>query len=523
MKYLPFFFLILLTSAQVFSQPTSPTSPFIKIDQFGYLPSSSKKAVISNPVNGFNAADSFTPGTTYELRKWEDQSLVYSGVITAWNGGATHDQSGDQVWWFDFSSVVTSGDYYIYDPTNDVRSYRFEIKQGVYKEVLKAAVRMFYYQRCNLAKVEPYAEAAWTDNAPAFSGIEQDTDCRLVSNPTASTSMDLSGGWFDAGDYNKYINFADEPIHHLLNAFEQNPTVWTDDYDIPESGNGIPDLLDEVKWELDWFLKMQLPDGSFLHKISTTNFNSSSPPSTDTEVRRYAPATASATRSACGALAHAAIVYRKLNNATMQAYADTLETAALSAWSWINANPATSSYNNAGFVNAAAEESAYDQEAHRICAAVYLFALTGDTSYRDYFDANWPNLHLYQWWYAYVFESFYQNAALYYITIPNATQSIVDEIINRYQSSISNNAENFPSYTNQTDAYSAYMTDNNHVWGNNRGKSQKGLMFQNMAYYNINPVSIAQYSDAAEGYLHYLHGVNPLNLVYLTKYGGFGC
>jgi len=72
----------------------------------------------------------------------------------------------------------------------------------------------------------------------------------------ASTAKDLNGGWFDAGDYNKYITFANRPIHDMLWAYQENPDVFGDNWNIPESANGIPDVLDEIKWELDWMFKM---------------------------------------------------------------------------------------------------------------------------------------------------------------------------------------------------------------------------------------------------------------------------
>jgi hypothetical protein len=88
----------------------------------------------------------------------------------------------------------------------------------------------------------------WTDGASHL-GTQQDLDCRLVTNAIPSTSKNLKGGWFDAGDYNKYVNFAYEPIHDLLLAYVERPYVFGDDYNIPESGNGVPDILDEVKWD----------------------------------------------------------------------------------------------------------------------------------------------------------------------------------------------------------------------------------------------------------------------------------
>ncbi len=521
-------FLLLLCSILIAGPST--TSEHIKIDQFGYLPDAQKICVISDPVNGFNSGQSFTPGSTYEIRNWSDDLLVFSANISAWNGGNVHTQSGDRVWWFDFSAFNTPGEYYVFDPSNQVGSFQFQIANDVYKEVLKTAVRTFYYQRSNLEKVAPYAEPGWIDSNPSHVGPQQDLDCRAVLNPAASTSKDLSGGWFDAGDYNKYVNFADGVLHDLLAAYEQNPGIWGDDYDIPESGNGVPDLLDEIKWELDWFLKMQLSDGSVLHKISVTDFGSASPPSADTGFRRYAPATTSATISACGAFAHAASVFKTLSDPNMQAYATTLENAAIDAWNWLNNNPGWSNYDNAGFVNANSEDYFwggadwwYNQLANKVCAAAYLFGMNGDNTYKTYFDNNYTDLHLNVWGYVYAFESEYQNAALYYTSLTNANPTVSSDILSDYENSmIVNHSENFPSYTNNEDAYRAYLTDNNTGWGSNSIKSSKGSMMYNLVSYGIDSANETDHINAASGYIHYLHGVNPLNLVYLTNMSSLG-
>ena len=102
------FGLVVFAAANLSAAPGSQ-SEFIKIDQFGYRPNDQKIAVMSDPQTGFNAALSFTPGPTYEVRNWTTNAVVFSGTPVAWNGGATHSQSGDKVWWFDFSSVTTPG------------------------------------------------------------------------------------------------------------------------------------------------------------------------------------------------------------------------------------------------------------------------------------------------------------------------------------------------------------------------------------------------------------------------------
>ena len=496
--------------------PSQTTS--IKIDQFGYLPDAQKVAVIANPMVGYNAGDTFVPGNTYEVRRVSDQVAVFSGSPIAWNSGATHGQSGDQVWWFDFSVVTTPGEYYLYDSQNNAESYAFNIADDVYDNVLRQAVRTFYYQRCGIAKTTPYAEANWTD-VVCHHGTEQDLDCRLVSDTSPGTSKDLSGGWHDAGDYNKYINFADEPVHDLLHAYEENPTIWGDDYGLPESGNGTPDLLDEVKWELDWFLKMQNSDGSVLHKIAAINWNGGSPPSTETTVRRYAVATASATISASATLAHAAIVFKALPDASMQAYGVTLENAAISAWSWLEANPGLipSNFDNSGFVNADGEDSAYEQSANRVTAAAYLFVLTGDAAYKTYFEANYAGVNLFASSYASPYESTYQSGILYYLKSPQVTGVVKTNIENTYRNAIQ---FHFTKYINQDDAYRAYLQD--HTWGSNRVKCEKGGLFTNSIEYAIDPANDTGYLDAASEYVHYIHGVNPQALAYLSNMSDYG-
>ena len=122
-----------------------------------------KVAVISDPALGFNAVDSYTPGPTLEVRTWGSNTVVFNGAPAIRAGGATNSQSGDRNWWFDFSSITRWGEYYVYDPSTDARSARFRVGPDVYEEVMKHAVRMFYYQRRGAAKQLPYADVRWTD------------------------------------------------------------------------------------------------------------------------------------------------------------------------------------------------------------------------------------------------------------------------------------------------------------------------------------------------------------------------
>src|SRR5690606_10346375 len=106
---------------------------------------------------------------------------------------------------------------------NNVRSPDVRIGADVYKPILKHALRTFYYQRAGFAKVEPFAEAGWTDTASHIAA-GQDKNARLYSAPNdANTERDLSGGWYDAGDYNKYTNWHADYLVTLLHAYVENP------------------------------------------------------------------------------------------------------------------------------------------------------------------------------------------------------------------------------------------------------------------------------------------------------------
>ncbi|MBN1415976.1 MAG: glycoside hydrolase family 9 protein [Bacteroidales bacterium] len=495
--------------------------PRIKTDQFGYLPDSRKIAVISSPQVGFNAPDDFVPGSTYEVRRAGDNSVAYSGNIDAWNGGSVHAQSGDKVWWFEFSSLTETDYFYIYDPEYAVRSGNFSISPDVYNAVLITAARMFCYQRCGTLKSMPYVPAKWSDLA-CHVDTKQDLDCRLVTAPSdASRARDLSGGWHDAGDFNKYVNFTNSVMHNLLSAYDKNPSVFLDNYSIPESGNGIPDILDEIKWEMDWLLKMQQADGSVLMKVSVNQYQADSPPSHDKAQRFYGPAAASATRVFCGIAAHAYLIYKDIP--ALIAYAGTLLDRALLAWEWLTLNPGISDYDNTGFNSANPEISAYHQQSVQAAAAVYLFDATGDTAYRGYFDRYYKSFHPYQWTYWYPYENQYQDAMLYYCELTGATPAVADDIRqNCIQSVQHNNHELLEAWQGQQDAYMAYLSNGNYIWGSNQVKCHTGNIFCNMTEYNLDPANAKDYRDAAEGYIHYMHGVNPLGMVMLTNMYNYG-
>jgi hypothetical protein len=150
--------------------------------------------------------------------------------------------------------------------------------------------------------------------------------------------------------------------------------------------------------------------------------------------------------------------------------------------------------------------------------------VTNGLTYQEYFDNNYQNAHLITWTYAYPYEPAVQDLLLYYTRISGATASVSDQIRNTYRNAMVNNTDNFPAYYGSKDPYRAHMSS--YTWGSNAQKGAQGTMYYNLIVQGIDPSKNQDARDAALGYIHYLHGVNPLNMVYLSnmyRYGGDNC
>ena len=495
-------------------------SRFIIVDQIGYLPDAKKTAVLKDPQTGFDESESFVPGSTYSVVKATTGERVYTSGITQWGNGNTDLSSGDKAWHFDFSNVSEPGRYYILDEEKNLRSYEFMISHNIYNDILKQAMRSFFYQRSGFKKEAQYAGAAWADGASHI-GPLQDKNCRYyLYKDSAELERDVSGGWYDAGDYNKYTNWTANYVVELMKAYIEKPDAWADDYNIPESGNGIPDILDEAKWGIDHLLRMQQQDGGVLSVVGESH---GSPPSSVTGPSYYGPASTSATLNTAAAFAISSKVYRLINYTE---YADTLLSRALKAWQWAEANPAvifnnnSSSNNSLGLAAGNQEVDNYGREMAKLEAACYLFEVTGDINFRDLFDTYYADCHLMQWSWAYPFEALNQEVLLYYTTLSEGTEAVQNNIKNVYRNAVVNGSDNLVAYINKKDPYLAYMKD--YTWGSNGIKSCQGNMYYNLITYKIDTISTSVFRNAALTFINYTNGVNPLNFVYLSNMYGFG-
>jgi len=196
-------FIMAACSPAVTQSASAQTPPPIIVDQFGYVPSLNKIAVIKDPKVGFDARRSFTPSQRYAVINRSTGQAVFTGAPRPWKNGKIDDASGDRIWHFDFSSVRTPGRYVIRDIDRRVDSYEFEISPTVYTPVLKTAFKTMYLQRAGYEKRAPFAPRGFADRASHL-GRGQDSQARLFNRTRdGSTQRDLRGGWYDAGDYNK--------------------------------------------------------------------------------------------------------------------------------------------------------------------------------------------------------------------------------------------------------------------------------------------------------------------------------
>lgn len=208
--------------------------PSILVDQQGYAVSSSKVALFC----GEELPE------TFEIIDAENGQSVYSGKIER---KGYDDETGVCISYGDFTSLRTEGVYYI-EAAVIGQSYAFEIAENPYEELYDTALKQYYYNRCGLTlSTELAGEAA--HNACHTKEAQMKDE--------ASVKLDVSGGWHVDESGTRDVPTGCSTVNHLLLAYELYPEVFGDETGIPESGNGIPDVLDEVKYEIDWLMKMQ--------------------------------------------------------------------------------------------------------------------------------------------------------------------------------------------------------------------------------------------------------------------------
>ncbi|MEN8798301.1 MAG: glycoside hydrolase family 9 protein, partial [Flavobacteriaceae bacterium] len=289
----------------------------IRINQVGYYPNATKKAIVAQNT----AAESFQVFNT------DDMEMVYEGKLSA---PQVWELAGETVIVADFSELNAPGSYSLY--VEDVGySFPFEISAEVLRPALKAGMKSYYYQRAGYALDSAHA-GQW--HRPAGHADNQ-VNFHPSTGRTGQTSS--TGGWYDAGDYGKYMVNGGFSLGQMLVLHEQYPGALGDgELNIPESGNGNSDLLDELKYEMDWILSMQDEDGGSFVKLTTKNFTAMKLPHEVDDIPRFI--IGKSTPATLNLAAVAAKMSRAYTEIDPDYSAKCLE-AAQKAWDWALEHP----------------------------------------------------------------------------------------------------------------------------------------------------------------------------------------
>lgn len=477
------------SNAGVTSPATSTTTELIKVNQLGFLPESMKLAVVPNVA-----------APHFKIINTTTNTEVLSGSLSA---AATWDASGESVKLADFSSLKTAGDYVVrVDGVAD--SHTFSVAPDVYRALNAASIKAFYFNRSGIELMP--------EHAGKFARPAGHPDTQVLIHPSAASDARPAGtiiaspkGWYDAGDYNKYIVNSGISTYTLLAAYEHFPELFNgQNLVIPESANALPDLLDEALWNLEWMLSMQDPnDGGVYHKLTNQNFDGTVMPHQATSERYLVQKTTAAALDFAAVMAVASRVLAHYEEQLPGLSAKMLA-AAESAWGWANANPTMVYTQPADVHTGEYGDKNLDDEFAWAAAELYI-----TTQKEGYYTAlkpaetfntvpSWGDVRGLAW----VSLAQHRN----HLT-PVADQAL---IANR----ITTLADNLLAPWSAS-AYKVSMEKNNFVWGSNSSALNQAMML--VQAYRLN--GKRDYLDAAQSLLDYVLGRNATDTSFVTGYG----
>ena len=477
--------------SQTASAPTpQSTSPQIFLSQLGYLPNSSKIATV--------LAQPQTPNATFHIHSHDLSAVVLERKLSP---PALDSASGDNVAQADFSSLTTPGTYRL--EIAGTLSDTFAIRQDVYADALRLTMRAFYGQRCGCTV--------------DLGGGYQHPPCHLKDafGPTSGRSGTTinTGGWHDAGDYGRYSVNSGISTATLLWAWEMFPAaLHTLSLDIPEAGQGLPDFLAEIQWNLNWMLSMQdFSDGGVWHKQSSLSFCGFIMPQDDTMTSEILGTGSAPYKSTCATADFAAVmaIAARCYAPYDAAFSTRCLAAARRAWSWSRKHPNVL-YRNPPTVTTG-EYGDKDCADERLWASAELFRTTREQQYQTatleaikpllpslaVSAPSWNNVASMALWTYALATAEHPSAAT--ITIQRATQTSATQFIERTRSN----------------GYGNSLCDSDYHWGSNSDAANQSLLL--IVADRLNPQTNT--FNAALSNLHYILGRNCFGVSWVTHLG----
>ncbi|MCR4788753.1 MAG: glycoside hydrolase family 9 protein [Lachnospiraceae bacterium] len=457
------------------------------VNQLGYIPGCEKIAVSTKPCN-------------FQLIRVSDQKSVFDGTT----GEKIYDESTrEDIYHIDFTPVDEEGEYYIL-AGNSNKSHNFRISEHVYKDLIVDVSRALYYQRCGIELDEAHAGIYSRPGCHKDEAITLEDF--LKKNPDPK-KYDMTGGWHDAGDYGRYSTAGAVAVAHILYAFDMFPESFGYGMNIPESGNGIPDILNECAYELRWLLKMQSKDGGVYHKLTGWKHAEFIMPEDDHDQFIIYPVSSLATADFVAIMALASRVYRPF----MPEFAEEMFQAAIKSSRWLDTHPYYGFTNPEGSnTGEYGDESDLDE---RLWASAEM--LRADPNNREKYlkilaslsketttkaDFGWEDVSGF--------------ATISVLSDPKHSSGVIES---SFKNDLQRAAFKFADNV-KASGYQLGLKDDDFVWGSNMVVANRAILFI-MAYLVLEGPSKDMFKRATLSHLHYLLGRNPLDVSYITGAG----
>nr|WP_232323768.1 glycoside hydrolase family 9 protein [Catenuloplanes japonicus] len=480
-------------------EPWEPeTGPRLKVNQVGYLPDGPKNATL--------VTDTLTP-VDWVLRDAAGAEKAQGQSRPRGTDGS----SGLTVHSIDLGAFTGSGQGFTLVADGET-SHPFDIAAGLYTTLSADALKFYYTQRSGIA-IDDGLRPGYGRPAGHVQVAPNRGDLEVPCRPgVCDYTLDVSGGWYDAGDHGKYVVNGGISVHQLMSEFERAPALHPDGaLSLPESGNGVPDLLDEARWEQEFLLSMQVPAGEELagmahHKIHDAAWTGLPLlPHLDPQPRElHAPSTA-ATLNLAATAAQAARLFAPYDAAFA---ARNLE-AARTAWTAAVAHPAIYASADDGIGGGAYNDGTVTDEFYWAAAELYL--TTGEQAFQDHLEGS--PLHTADIWdeRGFSWGSTAQLGRLDLATVPN---TLPDRA--RVRQSVLDGAERYLTIQGGSAFGLTYDPANHRFdWGSNSGVLNNAIVLATAYDLSGDPRFRA---GALQG-LDYVLGRNALGQSYVTGYG----
>jgi len=460
----------------------------IAVNQIGYFPKSQKYVFFTTPVESYSIVND----KTYES--------VYQGKTELWK--SNDPSTGHTVYRGDFSDFIKKGTYYI-QTENIEKSMKFSIGNFVYDELYNKSLKSFYIQRCGI-KLESkfageFAHDACHLNDGFYHSLTGKTGTRKVV-----------GGWHDAGDYGKYIVNGAYSVAVMLTGYELFPAGFqSDNIGIPESGNNIPDYLDECQFELKWMLTMQDEDGGLFHKVTEKAFQTLDlKPNEDKKQQFIVIKTTTATADFAIVMAQAGRIYKQYD----KKFAKKCKKSALKAWEYLENNPTI--IPEGGFKNPedihTGQYGDLDDSDERFWAAVELYRTFKKKKFNNYILQNIKKLKLFPEEITWLQVSAF--AAINYLKFTKGSEC--EETKNYIKQELHKFCEKMLAKRNNN-GYQVLLNPGDYKWGSLQLALNAGFpLLVGAQEFNDD-----RYKEVALDQLNYVLGANGMNFSFVTGFG----